>query len=194
MNRKIKILISLFILLIIFFVIFFIRYIILSSVERKYNNSVQRPNYSYTYNSEKININFWKKDNIIKQEIKNDSSSIIIWKNLETNEKYTIREINQTYVEDAGGINQQPIRSSIIDNSSKIKLALNLKCTIRLKKYDNIECWYIKQGKNEVYINKSNGISLYLKEDNEIEKNTYEADCVTDNDVKKPDISKYEKN
>ena len=81
----------------------------------------------------------------------------------------------------------------LLDYNNTIILALNPMVKIRTKEYDNKSCWYLKNGQEEVYIDKETGIVLYNKSEQsgrEI-KLKYSINTVTDEDVAKPDLSDY---
>ena len=118
-----------------------------------------------------------------------------MWKDLNTDEGYTIFNNSNSYLIGAETIATEPQANNIylLDYNNTILLALNPMIKINTKEYDNKSCWYLKNGQEEVYIDKETGIVLYNKNEQlgrEI-KLKYSINTVTDEDVAKPDLSDY---
>ena len=77
------------------------------------------------------------------------------------------------------------------DFKARLFMSVNPMLYISSKKYNEKECYYFKLGKYEEYTEKDTGFLLYMKNDEE-RIITYDLDTVTDKDVEKPDLSKYE--
>lgn len=124
------------------------------------------------------------------------SVNLTLWKNFENDEEYTLYNNEKKYSSIGTEIISNELQANhiyLLDYNNTIILALNPMVKIRTKEYDNKSCWYLKNGQEEVYIDKETGIVLYNKSEQlgrEI-KLKYSINTVTDEDVAKPDLSDY---
>ena len=194
---KKKIILAVLIIVVILVLLFMWRLITLNNIKKLNEESIKISNIYYVEESGSTIEEFWKKDDIIKEKINSglNNFDMTFWKNSNTNEEYTIFESSNTYLIGAEGMAYEPQANNIylLDYNNTIILALNPMVKIRTKEYDNKSCWYLKNGQEEVYIDKETGIVLYNKNEQlgrEI-KLKYSINTVTDEDVAKPDLSDY---
>ena len=194
---KKKIILAVLIIVVILVLLFMWRLITLNNIKKLNEESIKISNIYYVEESGSTIEEFWKKDDIIKEKINSglNNSDMTFWKNSNTNEEYTIFESSNTYLIGAEGMAYEPQANNIylLDYNNTILLALNPMIKINTKEYDNKSCWYLKNGQEEIYIDKETGLVLYNKNEQlgqEI-KLKYSINTVTDEDVAKPDLSEY---
>lgn len=197
MKKKIVFLVILIIVALIA-VIFSWRLITLNKIKKLNEESIKISNLYFIEENNNSITEFWKKDNIIKENIKLvlGDNNITFWENFDNNESYTIFNNTKTYSTGTDGIIFEPQANNIniLDSNNAILLALNPMFKISSKEYDNKSCYYIKLGQDEAYIDKEYGMVLYNKsEENEITVK-YTVNTVTDEDVEKPDLTNYKSN
>ena len=194
MKKKI-IFIVILIILILLVSIFGMRLSKLNKISELRDESKKISNLYFTEEGSSSITEFWKKDNIIKQnnKLKIGDGDITLWKNFENDESLTIFNTTQKYMQGAEGIRLEPSLNINIENAleNKFLLALNPMVKISSKEYDSKDCYYIKQGQDEVYIDKEYGIPLYQSNGvNEIVVK-YSVNTVTDEDIAKPDLANF---
>ena len=179
-------------------VLFLWRLITLNNIKKLNEESIKISNIHYVREGNDSIVEVWKKDNIVKQNMNNISGSVnlTLWKNFENDEEYTLYNNEKKYSSIGTEIISNELQANhiyLLDYNNTIILALNPMVKIRTKEYDNKSCWYLKNGQEEVYIDKETGIVLYNKNEQlgrEI-KLKYSINTVTDEDVAKPDLSDY---
>ena len=179
-------------------VLFLWRLITLNNIKKLNEESIKISNIHYVREGNDSIVEVWKKDNIVKQNMNNISGSVnlTLWKNFENDEEYTLYNNEKKYSSIGTEIISNELQANhiyLLDYNNTIILALNPMVKIRTKEYDNKSCWYLKNGQEEVYIDKETGIVLYNKSEQsgrEI-KLKYSINTVTDEDVAKPDLSDY---
>ena len=179
-------------------VLFLWRLITLNNIKKLNEESIKISNIHYVREGNDSIVEVWKKDNIVKQNMNNISGSVnlTLWKNFENDEEYTLYNKEKKYSSIGTEIISNELQANhiyLLDYNNTIILALNPMVKIRTKEYDNKSCWYLKNGQEEVYIDKETGIVLYNKSEQsgrEI-KLKYSINTVTDEDVAKPDLSDY---
>ena len=172
--------------------------ITLNNIKKLNEESIKISNIHYVREGNDSLVEVWKKDNIVKQNMNNISGSVnlTLWKNFENDEEYTLYNNEKKYSSIGTEIISNELQANniyLLDYNNTIILALNPMVKIRTKEYDNKSCWYLKNGQEEVYIDKETGIVLYNKSEQlgrEI-KLKYSINTVTDEDVAKPDLSDY---
>lgn len=178
-------------------VLFLWRLITLNNIKKLNEESIKISNIHYVEEEKNAIVEIWKKDDIVKENtiVINSDTNMTMWKDLNTDEGYTIFNNSNSYLIGAETIATEPQANNIylLDYNNTILLALNPMIKINTKEYDNKSCWYLKDRQEEVYIDKETGIVLYNKNEQlgrEI-KLKYSINTVTDEDVAKPDLSDY---
>ena len=194
---KKKIILAVLIIVVILVILFMWRLITLNNIKKLNEESIKISNIHYVEEEKNAIVEIWKKDDIVKENtiVINSDTNMTMWKDLNTDEGYTIFNNSNSYLIGAETIATEPQANNIylLDYNNTIILALNPMVKIRTKEYDNKSCWYLKNGQEEVYIDKETGIVLYNKSEQsgrEI-KLKYSINTVTDEDVAKPDLSDY---
>ena len=194
---KKKIILAVLIIVVILVILFMWRLITLNNIKKLNEESIKISNIHYVEEEKNAIVEIWKKDDIVKENtiVINSDTNMTMWKDLNTDEGYTIFNNSNSYLIGAETIATEPQANNIylLDYNNTILLALNPMVKIRTKEYDNKSCWYLKNGQEEVYIDKETGIVLYNKNEQlgrEI-KLKYSINTVTDEDVAKPDLSDY---
>ena len=194
---KKKIILAVLIIVVILVILFMWRLITLNNIKKLNEESIKISNIHYVEEEKNAIVEIWKKDDIVKENtiVINSDTNMTMWKDLNTDEGYTIFNNSNSYLIGAETIATEPQANNIylLDYNNTILLALNPMIKINTKEYDNKSCWYLKNGQEEVYIDKETGIVLYNKNEQlgrEI-KLKYSINTVTDEDVAKPDLSEY---
>lgn len=171
------------------------RYYILINIGKENNANLNKTNYYYSSESNSTIMQCWKKDGIIKFNMKqkNREGDITFWSDNNTGEGYVFYNIEKIYSENKGGIlyARPSSLTTSYDNLNKFMLAINPTVYIGSLDYNNKKCYYIKIGEQKELIEKETGLLLNTKSDTDERKLTYSFDSVTDEDVQKPDISQY---
>ena len=197
MKKRIALVVAIIVVLLLV-VLFLWRLITLNNIKKLNEESIKISNIHYVREGNDSIVEVWKKDNIVKQNMNNISGSVnlTLWKNFENDEEYTLYNNEKKYSSIGTEIISNELQANhiyLLDYNNTIILALNPMVKIRTKEYDNKSCWYLKNGQEEVYIDKETGIVLYNKSEQsgrEI-KLKYSINTVTDEDVAKPDLSDY---
>ena len=197
MKKRIALVVAIIVVLLLV-VLFLWRLITLNNIKKLNEESIKISNIHYVREGNDSIVEVWKKDNIVKQNMNNISGSVnlTLWKNFENDEEYTLYNNEKKYSSIGTEIISNELQANhiyLLDYNNTIILALNPMVKIRTKEYDNKSCWYLKNGQEEVYIDKETGIVLYNKNEQsgrEI-KLKYSINTVTDEDVAKPDLSDY---
>lgn len=194
---KKKIILAVLIIVVILVLLFMWRLITLNNIKKLNEESIKISNIYYVEEEKNAIVEIWKKDDIVKENtiVINSDTNMTMWKDLNTDEGYTIFNNSNSYLIGAETIATEPQANNIylLDYNNTILLALNPMIKINTKEYDNKSCWYLKDRQEEVYIDKETGIVLYNKNEQlgrEI-KLKYSINTVTDEDVAKPDLSDY---
>ena len=194
---KKKIILAVLIIVVILVILFMWRLITLNNIKKLNEESIKISNIHYVEEEKNAIVEIWKKDDIVKENtiVINSDTNMTMWKDLNTDEGYTIFNNSNSYLIGAETIATEPQANNIylLDYNNTVLLALNPMIKINTKEYDNKSCWYLKNGQEEVYIDKETGIVLYNKSEQlgrEI-KLKYSINTVTDEDVAKPDLSDY---
>ena len=170
------------------------RYNVLCDISKQNNLTLNKTNYYYYSKNNETIMEYWKKENIAKLNMKqvNTNRDVTFWRDGNTGEEYTFYNMTMEYTEDGGMFSSRPTSlTTSYDNFNKFLLALNPTVFIWTKEYDGKDCYDVKVGEQEEIIEKETGLLLSTKlEDNE-RKLSYSFDAVTDEDVKMPDISQY---
>lgn len=190
-----KTLIIIGIILIILLLIIFVRYQILTDIQQKNSESNLSKNCNYISKSDNTLIEYWRKDGIMKMNLKqiNGIGDITFWKNTESGEALIFwNSPEKTYSVDKGGMIPSLPNSMIYitDNMARLSISANPMLYIGNKKYENKNCYNIKIDTNEEIIEKDTGLVLYSSNGG---KRTvkYDFNNVTDNDIEKPDTTQY---
>ena len=193
-----KILLLIFVIFILFIIITTIKFFVLTDILEKNKISNNSSNCYYYSETNSTIMEYWRKDNIQKLNIRpvGGTISITFWKDLNSNEEFTFwNSENRTYSKTNGGmIEHLPISVYLIDDSfARYIISANPTLFIKNTKYENKDCYIIKNNhhKYEEIIEKSTGLTLYSKNIDEIRKVNYSFNTVTDLDVALPDISQY---
>ena len=71
-------------------------------------------------------------------------------------------------------------------------MSLNILWQIGVEQYNGKDCYYIKEGESEFFIEKESGLILHSLYNGKIDRKIdYTFDTVTDENIKKPDLSEY---
>lgn len=170
------------------------KYSILTIIQKRNeasNNSNNRYYYSLTYDTI---IEVYKKDGIMKANIKavQGDGDITVWKNENTNEEYVFWNSSKIYSKNAGGIMGLSPSSMMTapDFVSRLMVAIHPMMFVGTQKYNDTYCYNLKFDDVYEIIEKETGNILYTN--NGGARNIkYSFDTVTDEDVKLPDFSEY---
>ena len=198
-----KILIILGIIFIILLVFASIRFSILTKIHKRGVLSNQSNNVYYCSETEDTILESWKKDGVIKQNVrqKNGNGNLIFWKNKNTNDGYTFtnsRTAEKTYTNEIGGLIEN-IEYISDDNDIRTRLfmAINPIVYIGKKEYKGKECYYISSSSllgGAYIIDKETGLTICIedaKSGSEERTIEYIFNQVTDEDVKLPNLEEY---
>lgn len=191
-----KILGILLIFLVILLVIILFRYHILTTVQQKNKESNERTNYYYSSETKDTLMEYWRKDNFMKLNVKQKSGkgNITFWEDSKTGEELIFWNApEKLYAKGNGGmIKNLPTGMLFTDkNSIYFFMAANPMLHITNKTYDDKECYSFKIEEQEELIEKETGLILYQTHVNDNRVLTYRFDVVTDKDVAKLDITQY---
>lgn len=197
MKKKIVFLVIL-IIIIILVVLFLWRLVLINKIKDLNGESIKISNLYFIEEDGSSITEFWKKDNIIKENTKLmlENNNLTFWNNFDTEESYTLFNNIKKYSMGTNGMIYEPQANNveILDSNNSILLALNPMFKIKTEQYDGKICYYIKLGQDEVYIDKEYGITLYQKSENNELKVKYSINSVKDEDVAKPDLTNYTNN
>ena len=203
-NMKIwkKILIIILIILVVYFSTVFIKYSILTKISVNYEKYREADNFYYYSENEMNIINYWQKDSIKKLNIKHVDSDrdLTFWKDENTGEELLFVEFDKTYSKTQSAMYVNLVSSQLVTLKEEklIRFAISLNPTLFVfsDRYEDVECYTIKylgNGINTDKVDKQTGLLLYSEAgDFKPTSRKYKFDSVTDEDIKKPDISKYE--
>ena len=171
------------------------RYYALINIAEENSINLTKTNYYYCSESDDIIIECWRKDDIVKINMRqiNRDRDITFWKDINTGEEYIFYNAINEYSKNNGGIlgSRPSSITTSYDNFSKFMIALNPTVYIGIENYDDKECYHIKIGEQEEYVEKETGLLLNTKYGDNERKLTYSFDTVTDEDIQKPDINEY---
>ena len=171
------------------------RYYALINIAEENSINLTKTNYYYCSESDDIIIECWRKDDIVKINMRqiNRGRDITFWKDINTGEEYIFYNAINEYSKNNGGIlgSRPSSITTSYDNFSKFMIALNPTVYIGIENYDDKECYHIKIGEQEEYVEKETGLLLNTKYGDNERKLTYSFDTVTDEDIQKPDINEY---
>lgn len=170
------------------------RYNVLCDLSKQNNLNLNKTNYYYYSKNNETIMEYWKKDNVAKLNMKqiNSDRDVTFWRNGNTGEEYTFYNMTNEYTEDGGMFSARPTSiTTSYDNFNKFLLALNPTVFIWTKDYDGKECYDVKVGDQEEIIEKGTGLLLSTSSEGNERKISYSFDTVTDEDVQMPDISQY---
>jgi len=198
-NKKMKmwkkILIVVFVLFAIYAISVGYKFIILNKIAEKNKESNNIENYYYYSIANDTLMEYFKKDGIIKMNIRQarGNGDITFWKNSNTGEQLIFWNEAKLYDKAEGGILESTPASMFAssDFATNIMMALHPFVFVGTQKYNDIECYNIKF--NTVYevIGKDTGLLLYSNEENSMRNIQYKFNTVIDDDVAKPNISEY---
>ena len=186
------------IVLLIVLVIFLVvacRYYALIDITEENSINLTKRNYYYCSESNDIIIECWRKDSIVKINMRqiNRDGDITFWKDINTGEEYVFYNTVKEYSENNAGIlgSRPSSITTSYDNFSKFMLALTATVYIGTENYEDKECYHIKIGEQEEYVEKETGLLLNTKYGDNERKLIYSFNNVTDEDIQKPDINEY---
>ena len=193
-----KFIILVFIFVLIIGLIIGIRWRILYNIRESYENISLKDNWYYYSDSEDTIMEVWKKGTTWKMNTrqKKGNGNLTFWKDARTGEAYVFYEGDiKKYSADKGGmISSLPTVSfDADDEKTRLLIASMPMLWIGTGKYDNIDCYVFEIEGQKEYINKETGLVLGIFQNNkQIRSVEYKFGEVTDEDVAKPDLSKYE--
>ncbi len=99
-----KILVIILLVVLILYLIIAFRYYILINIEKENNVNLLKTNYYYSSESDNAMIECWRKDGIIKVNMKqkNREGDITFWSDNNTGEGYVFYNVEKTYSENKG--------------------------------------------------------------------------------------------
>ena len=198
-NKKMKIWKKLILIVLAIFAIYAISVVyklsILNKIAEKVEESKNIENYYYYSIANDTLMEYFKKDGIIKMNMKQarGNASITFWGDSNTGEQLIFFNETKQYDKAEGGMLDNFPTSMFVspDTTSNIMLAIHPLVFIGTQKYNDIECYNIRF--NTVYevIRKDKGLLLYSNEENNMRNIQYKFNTVTDDDVAKPNLSEY---
>lgn len=197
-----KVLIIILIILVMYFITVFIKYSILTKISVNYEKARESDNFYYYSETETTIINYWEKDSIKKLNIKDVDSErdLTFWKDEKTGEELLFVEFNKTYskTESAMFVSLASSQLGTLKEEKLIRFLISLNPTVFIfsDTHEDAECYTIKYIGNGIVtekVDKETGVILYSNDGNlSPTSRKYEFNSVTNEEVKKPDISKYE--
>ena len=198
-NKKMKIWKKLALIVIVLLAIYAISVVyklsILNKIAEKNEESKKIENYYYYSIANDTLMEYFKKDGIIKMNMRQarGNASITFWGDSNTGEQLIFINETKQYDKAEGGMLENIPTSMFVspDVTSNIMLAIHPLVFIGTQKYNDIECYNIRF--NTVYevISKDRGLLLYSNEENNMRNIQYKFNTVTDEDVAKPNLSEY---
>lgn len=174
------------------------KYNILTKIEERNRISNSSTNYYYHSISGDTIMECFKKDGIVKLNLKqaNGNGDITMWKNSNTGEELCLWNTPKLYSESAGGIIETSPCSmtSAPDVISRLVISANPLVFVGTQKYNNISCYNVKFGSLYEIIEKETGLVLYSSDESYMRMIEYSFNTVTADDVQKPDVSQYNLN
>ncbi len=172
------------------------RYHVLTKIAEKNQVSNSKTNYAYHSETEDMIMQCWKKDNIWKIQLKQitGEGNMTFWQDNNTDEKLLLWNSQKKYATSGEILAATPTGFSITlpeDNHTRFMMAMTPMLFIGTTRYNGKSCYVMKMGNQKEYIEKETGMVLYSKTQGSERKLTYDFDSVTEQDVKKPDISTY---
>ena len=173
------------------------KYTILTIIQKRNEVSNNSNNRYYHSVSQDTIIEVYKKDGIMKVNLKSvqGDGDITVWKNENTGEEYVFWNATKIYSKNGGMIMGLSPSSMITapDFISRLMVAIHPMMFVGTQKYNGTSCYNLKFDDVYEIIEKETGHILYTN--NGGSRNIkYSFDIVTDEDVKMPDISQYELN
>ena len=190
-----KLILIVLVLLIIYAISVAYKLIILNKISEKNEENNNLDNYYYFSIANNSLMEYFKKDSIIKINMRQarGNASITFWKDCNTGEQLMFINETKQYDKAEGGILENIPISMLVsyDFTTNIMLAIHPFVFIGTQKYNDIECYKIKF--NTVYevISKDRGLLLYSNDGNNMRNIQYKFNTVTDDDVAKPNLSEY---
>ena len=198
-NKKMKIWKKLLLIALVLLMIYGISIVyklsIFNKIAEKNEESKNLNNYYYYSITNDTLMECFKKDGIIKMNVRQSrgNGNITFWKDSNTGEQLIFWNESKLYDKAEGGIIESTPASMFAstDFSTNIMMAIHPLVFVGTQKYNDIECYYIKF--NTVYevISKDEGLLLYSNEENNIRNIQYKFNTVTDDDIAKPNLSEY---
>ena len=193
--KKKKILGIILMILIVLIVIILFRYNIITTVQRKNKESNEKANCYYYSETEETIMEYWRKDGIMKLNVKqiNGIGNITFWENTKTGEELVFWNApEKIYAKGNGGMVKTLPNGMMFTDEERIKflMAANPMLHIGSKKYNDKDCYYFKIEEQEEIIEKDTGLILYSSNVSH-RKLSYSFDKVTDKDVEKLNIEEY---
>lgn len=193
-----KFIILVFVFVLVIALIIGIRWRILCNIRESYENISLKNNWYYYSESEDTIMEVWRKGTTWKMNTrqKKGNGNLTFWKDARTDEAYVFYEgdIKKYSVDKGGMISSLPTVSfDAEDEKTRLLIASMPMLWIGTGKYDNIDCYIVEIEGQKEYINKETGLVLGIFQNNkQIRSVEYKFGEVTDEDVAKPDLSKYE--
>ena len=212
-HKVLKIMLLIILLILIIFIINTVRnYIIISKIFDKQLELAKITNYSFTKEqyteskeSEKIVLEFYRKNNNHMMVSKKTDGTLITWSNEETKESIIMMpNTMQAVVNNVGGvyIDIPATVHSDSENTEGIKLMCSALSIILPDKIDNEECYYMNLSGYEMWVSKDTGLRLKEYQGHEnidgkkhkcvIEYKNYKFNEVKEEDVARPNLTGYE--
>lgn len=190
-----KILSIILIILLILLSIILFRYHIITTVQQKNEENDKRTNCYYYSETEDTIMEYWRKDGIMKLNVKQvkGTGDITFWEDTKAGEELVFWNApEKIYSKGNGGmIKKLPTGMMFTEeNSIRFLMAANPMLHIGSKKYNDKECYSFKIDEQEELIEKETGLILYSNNVN-YRKLSYSFENVTDKDIEKLDITEY---
>lgn len=205
-KKILKIILSITILILIVLAIYFIRnYIIINKIATKQSEFMSATNYSYISElytgTEKTVIEYYYKDginiNILKR---NDLEYEVIWYDENNKEQITMKpnELTASVITTENGFRCSMPSQIVEKNNIDYKLNLALRSLISYDEVNGEKCYVTKRFLGVTttipYVSVENGqvLKLALSNDKSIEYKELKINELTDDDVRRPDLTGYE--
>lgn len=190
------------------------RYSIITKIYKLHSKINEITNVYYQAEFEDKVIEFWRKDNIIKQvnKLKNKEEAVTFWRDISTEEGYLIPNTSKIYAKTPKEVPSQNLPWGFAGDwdtfEKRIKIAINPTITITIKQYDNKDCYYLRLNGSDFFNNteeiyeKDTGLLLFESGHTQYSswgedinckvKYEYKINVVLDKDVERPNLSEYE--
>ena len=189
-----KILIIVVIIVLLFLIYTMYRYMVITKIQNMTKENKEKTNLYYYSETDNVMMEFWRKDNIKKLNMKQKEGEgdLTFWMDENTDNRYMFINTSKTYVtKSLLDVEALPMSMLSYESSSLTRFIMSITTFIMPVKYNDTSCYYIKTGGLTEKIEKDTGMLLYSYNEYERKVN-YSFDTVTDDDVKLPDIEQYE--
>ena len=173
------------------------RYNVLCDISKQNNLTLNKTNYYYYSKNNETIMEYWKKENIAKLNMKqvNTNRDVTFWRDGNTGEEYTFYNMTMEYTEDGGMFSSRPTSlTTSYDNSGNATLYISINDVRYQIKQDDNGNYYIENNNGQMEYIELSVVPYVAKVD--MKKNTLitkellsKADNVVKNDMRKQEYN-----